>query len=148
MSNVILARMGEVTLKGLNRGSFEIQLKGNLKYRLKRFGNLKIYQSQSRIWIEPKEEDNPNFADEAAAKDIMAAVCQVFGIVSVSFARKFEGDFTSICENAKALTEYVLSENPGFKTFKIESKRGNKAFPMDSPTIFGSRTLRTTVMIT
>ena len=135
MSNVILARMGEVTLKGLNRGSFEIQLKGNLKYRLKRFGNLKIYQSQSRIWIEPKEEDNPNFADEAAAKDIMAAVCQVFGIVSVSFARKFEGDFGSICENAKALTEYVLSENPGFKTFKIESKRGNKAFPMDSPTI-------------
>ena len=61
MSNVILARMGEVTLKGLNRGSFEIQLKGNLKYRLKRFGNLKIYQSQSRIWIEPKEEDNPKF---------------------------------------------------------------------------------------
>ena len=71
MANVLLARMGEITLKGLNRGSFEIQLKSNLKYRLKRFGNLKIYQSQSRIWIEPKEEDNPNFQSMAAAEDIM-----------------------------------------------------------------------------
>ena len=74
MANVLLARMGEITLKGLNRGSFEIQLKSNLKYRLKRFGNLKIYQSQSRIWIEPKEGDNPNFADMASAEEIMKAV--------------------------------------------------------------------------
>ena len=100
MANVLLARMGEITLKGLNRGSFEIQLKSNLKYRLKRFGNLKIYQSQSRIWIEPKEEDNPNFEGMAQAEEIMKAVCQVFGIVSVSLARKFEGDFESIKENA------------------------------------------------
>ena len=50
MSNVILARMGEVTLKGLNRGSFEIQLKSNLKYRLKRFGNLRIFQSSPSIF--------------------------------------------------------------------------------------------------
>ena len=70
MGNVLLARMGEVTLKGLNRGSFEIQLKSNLKYRLKKFGNLKIYQSQSRIWIEPKDEDNPNFQSMASAEDI------------------------------------------------------------------------------
>ena len=63
MSNVILARMGEVTLKGLNRGNFETQLKHNLKWRLRGFGKLDIYQSQSRIWIAPKEEDNPNFAD-------------------------------------------------------------------------------------
>ena len=63
MGNVILARMGEVTLKGLNRGNFETQLKHNLKWRLRGFGKLDIYQSQSRIWIEPKEEDNPNFAD-------------------------------------------------------------------------------------
>ena len=46
--NVILARMGEITLKGLNRGKFEIQLKSNLKYRLRNFGKLSIYQSQSR----------------------------------------------------------------------------------------------------
>ena len=112
MANVLLARMGEVTLKGLNRGSFEIQLKSNLKYRLKKFGNLKIYQSQSRIWIEPKEEDNPNFRSMASAEAIMKAVCQVFGIVSVSLARKFEGDFESIKENAFTCVQELLENNP------------------------------------
>ena len=135
MANVLLARMGEITLKGLNRGSFEIQLKSNLKYRLKRFGNLKIYQSQSRIWIEPKDGDNPNFADMASAEEIMKAVCQVFGIVSVSLARKFEGDFDSIKENAFIFVNELLERNPDFRTFKVESKRGNKTFPMTSPEI-------------
>ena len=133
--NVILARMGEITLKGLNRGSFEIQLKGNLKYRLKRFGKLKIFQSQSRIWIEPLEEDNPYFADLQSAQEIMKAITQVFGIVSVSLARKFDGDFESICENTKAYVTELLADHPEYKTFKVESKRGNKAFPMNSPVI-------------
>ena len=122
--NVILARMGEITLKGLNRGSFEIQLKSNLKYRLKRFGKLKIFQSQSRIWIEPLEEDNPYFADLQSAQEIMKAITQVFGIVSVSLARKFDGDFDSICENTKEYVTELLANNPEYKTFKVESKRG------------------------
>ena len=133
--NVILARMGEITLKGLNRGSFEIQLKSNLKYRLKRFGKLTIFQSQSRIWIEPKEEDNPYFADMQSAQEIMKAVTQVFGSVSVSLARKFDGDFDSICENTKTYVTELLADHPEYKTFKVESKRGNKSFPMNSPLI-------------
>ena len=133
--NVILARMGEVTLKGLNRGNFEIQLKGNLKYRLKKYGNLKIYQSQSRIWIEAKDPENPYFVSEAAATEVMRAVTQVFGIVSVSFARKFEGDYKAVEENTKEYVTEYLANHPGCKTFKVESKRGNKSFPMNSPQI-------------
>ncbi|MCR5061171.1 MAG: tRNA 4-thiouridine(8) synthase ThiI [Saccharofermentans sp.] len=132
MGNVILARMGEVTLKGLNRGNFETQLKHNLKWRLRGFGKLDIYQSQSRIWIEPKEEDNPNFADGEAAQDIMKAVTQVFGIVSVSFAVKFEGDFEVIRKEAVEYTRVLLQEHPEYKTFKVEARRGDKSFPMDS----------------
>ena len=132
MGNVILARMGEVTLKGLNRGNFETQLKHNLKWRLRGFGKLDIYQSQSRIWIEPKEEDNPNFADGEAAQDIMKAVTQVFGIVSVSFAVKFEGDFEVIRKEAVEYTRVLLQEHHEYKTFKVEARRGDKSFPMDS----------------
>lgn len=124
--------MGEVTLKGLNRGNFETQLKHNLKWRLRGFGKLDIYQSQSRIWIEPKEEDNPNFADGEAAQDIMKAVTQVFGIVSVSFAVKFEGDFEVIRKEAVEYTRVLLQEHPEYKTFKVEARRGDKSFPMDS----------------
>jgi len=135
MSNVILARMGEVTLKGLNRGNFETQLKSNLKWRLRGYGKLSIYQSQSRIWIEAKEEDNPYFADSSAAEEVMRAVTQVFGIVSVSFAVKFEGDFDSIRQESIKYVRQLLADNPDFKTFKVECRRGNKNYPMDSQEI-------------
>ncbi len=135
MSNVILARMGEVTLKGLNRGNFETQLKHNLKWRLRGFGKLDIYQSQSRIWIEAKDPGNPNFADSKAAYDIMNAVTQVFGIVSVSFAVKFEGDFDSIREESVKYVRELLGEHPEYKSFKVETRRGNKNYPMDSQEI-------------
>ena len=95
-TNVILARMGEITLKGLNRGTFENKLKANLRYRLRNFGNLYVFQSQSRIWIEDREGNNPYFESEEAASEVLKAVTQVFGIVSASLVRKFNGDFEEI----------------------------------------------------
>ena len=134
-TNVILARMGEVTLKGLNRGRFETQLMNNLRYRLRSFGKVSIFQSQSRIWIEAREEGNPYFEDDASASELMTAVTQVFGIVSVSLARKFEGDINDIDKNAEEYVRTLLQKNPSYKTFKVECKRGNKSFPMNSPMI-------------
>ena len=134
-TNVILARMGEVTLKGLNRGRFEAQLMNNLRYRLRSFGKVSIFQSQSRIWIESKEEGNPYFETEESAKELMTAVTQVFGIVSVSLARKFQGDINDIDKNAEEYVKNLLASNPSYKTFKVECKRGNKKFPMNSPMI-------------
>ena len=134
-TNVILARMGEVTLKGLNRGRFEAQLMNNLRYRLRSFGKVSIFQSQSRIWIESKEEGNPYFETEESARELMTAVTQVFGIVSVSLARKFQGDINDIDRNAEEYVKNLLAANPSYKTFKVECKRGNKKFPMNSPMI-------------
>ena len=134
-TNVILARMGEVTLKGLNRGKFEIQLKSNLKYRLRQFGKLSIYQSQSRIWIEPKDEGNQFFADEDSAREVLEAVTQVFGIVSASLTRKFTGDIKAIDDEAVDYVEHLLKLHPEYKTFKVEAKRGDKSFPLNSPMI-------------
>ncbi len=133
--NVILARMGEVTLKGLNRGKFEIQLKSNLKYRLRSYGKLAIYQSQSRIWIEAKDDENPVFKSEESANEILHAVTQVFGIVSASLARKFEGGIEDIITNSVEYVRNYLNEHPDHKTFKVEGKRGDKSFPLKSPEI-------------
>lgn len=133
--NVILARMGEVTLKGLNRGKFEIQLKSNLKYRLRNYGKLSIFQSQSRIWVEAKEEGNPYFENDESAKELLNAVTQVFGIVSASLARKFDGDMDSVLQNASGYVAGLLAEHPEYRTFKVESKRGDKKFPLRSPEI-------------
>ncbi|MCQ2483031.1 MAG: tRNA 4-thiouridine(8) synthase ThiI [Clostridia bacterium] len=136
-SNVILARMGEVTLKGLNRGVFENKLMSNLKYRLKGFGKLSIFQSQSRLWIEPKDENNEYFESEAKAMDLLNACTQVFGIVSVSFASKFEGGFDEIVKESIACVENYINNHPEHKTFKVESKRGDKSFPMTSMELSG-----------
>ena len=136
---VILARMGEIALKGLNRGRFEHQLISNLQYRLRQLGNFHIFQSQSRLWIEPRnspEDENPvSFAaDPSRAKDCLKAVTEVFGIVSASLVRKFDGGFDEISREALLFVGELLAEK-NYKTFKVESKRGDKRFPMDSPEI-------------
>ena len=48
---IILARLGEIALKGMNRGKFEGQLMRNIKWRIRDLGKFEISQSQSRIWI-------------------------------------------------------------------------------------------------
>jgi len=140
---IILARMGEIALKGLNRGKFEHQLISNLKYRLRSLGNFYIFQSQSRLWIEPKaagpdlQSAAPvsTFADDPAlATAVMTAVTEVFGIVSASIVWKFSGGMDEITAQAKDFVKELLTAKH-FKTFKVEAKRGEKRFPMTSPEI-------------
>lgn len=140
---IILARMGEIALKGLNRGKFEHQLIANLKYRLRSLGNFYIFQSQSRLWIEPKEAgpDLQNAApassftdDPALSAAVLTAVTEVFGIVSASLVWKFSGGMDEITAQAKEFVKELLSLKR-YKTFKVEAKRGEKRFPLTSPEI-------------
>ncbi len=138
---VILARMGEITLKGLNRGKFEHQLISNLTHRLREFGNFRIFQSQSRLWIEPKEQSvsedktSETFGMDSIDTDrILLAVTQVFGIVSASSVIKFDGGYPELSSQTVQYVGELLEKNP-FRSFKIHAKRGNKRFPMESPEI-------------
>ena len=49
MREMILCKLGEVVLKGLNRRSFEDKLIGNLRRRTAKCGNFRIYSKQSSI---------------------------------------------------------------------------------------------------
>ena len=140
---VILARMGEIALKGLNRGKFEHQLISNLNYRLRSLGNFYIFQSQSRLWIEPKAPGTDlqsaapvsTFTDDPElAKTVLTAVTEVFGIVSASLVWKFSGGIDEIAEQSAAFVKELLSVRH-YKSFKVEVKRGDKRFPMTSPEI-------------
>ena len=51
-NNIILLKLGEIVLKGLNRRSFEQKLMSNIKRRLERIGNFKTYLMQSMVYIE------------------------------------------------------------------------------------------------
>ena len=57
MNEIILLKLGEVVLKGLNRRSFEDKLLSNIRRRLQHCGGFHIYSKQSTIYVEPQRED-------------------------------------------------------------------------------------------
>ena len=56
MHEIILCKLGEVVLKGLNRRSFEMKLMSNIRRRTQPFGKFKICSRQSTIYVEPVED--------------------------------------------------------------------------------------------
>lgn len=127
MKKIILVRYGEIILKGLNRPVFEEKLVGNIKRALYGIGKIEVTRSQGRIYIEPFEEGY----DFQKALDKLT---RVFGIVSVSPVLKIDTDFEEMKKYSLMVVKDLI-ERTGSKTFKVEAKRGNKKFPMESPEI-------------
>ena len=122
MNEIILCKYGELALKGLNRTSFESVLLKNIKKRLKPLGNYKIYSAQSTVYIEPCDD----FFDIDEAFDRLK---KVFGIASLCRAQKLPKDFDAICKES---IPYLEEKLVGYKTFKVECKRSDKSFPLNS----------------
>ena len=121
-NEILLLKLGEVVLKGLNRRSFEDKLVSNVRRRMKPCGSFQIYIRQSTIYVEPQTEDCDM---EAAFK----AARQVFGIVTVARAVPCAKEMDAIVETAKT---YLAEEFAKARTFKVESRRADKQFPMNS----------------
>ena len=83
MNDMILCKLGEIVLKGLNRKSFELKLMGNIRRRLLGLGKYKVTCMQSTVYVEPESGD----ADLDAAFE---ALQDVFGIVKISRAASCE----------------------------------------------------------
>ena len=122
MHEIILCKLGEVVLKGLNRHSFEMKLMSNIRRRTQRCGKFKIYSRQSTIYVEPAEDG----CDMAGA---YAACKQVFGIIAIARAVPCPKEKEAIFATAK---EYLGPALLAAKSFKVESKRSDKSFPMGS----------------
>lgn len=122
MNDIILLKLGEIVLKGLNRRTFEQKLMNNIKRRLAIIGEFKCYLMQSTVYIEPVNEDSD--MDEA-----FEAMTKVFGIASVNRASGCEKDPQEIAELAIA---YLKEDMENAKSFKVEAKRSDKRFPMTS----------------
>ena len=121
-NEMFLLKLGEVVLKGLNRRSFEDRLLSNTRRRMKSCGNFNIYMRQSTIYVEPKDED----CDLEAAYE---ACQQIFGVVAVARAQPCEKNVEAIVETAK---EYLADAFAQARTFKVESKRADKHFYLNS----------------
>ncbi|NLO48580.1 MAG: tRNA 4-thiouridine(8) synthase ThiI [Clostridiales bacterium] len=122
MNDMILLKLGELILKGLNKKQFERRLIANIERRLKTFGEFRVYSAQSAIYIEP-------LSDNCDMDRAFTAMCKVFGVVSVSRAVACPKDADRIFETARA---YLKDELSQAGSFKVESKRSDKRFPMTS----------------
>lgn len=124
MKEIILAKYGEIALKGDNRMTFESILVKNIRRRLKLIGSFNISYRQSTIYIEP--------LDDADVDEAVEALKKVFGISAIQRCAVFPKDFDVVVENLKEYLDEALCDA---KTFKIEAKRSDKSFTMNSPQI-------------
>ncbi len=122
MNDIILLKLGEIVLKGLNRRSFEQKLMGNVRRRLLGLGKFKLSIMQSTIYVEPADDS----ADMDAAFE---ALQDVFGIIKMTRAAACEKDKDAI---ARLAIDYLRDDMERARSFKVESKRSDKAFPMTS----------------
>lgn len=122
MNEIILLKLGELVLKGLNRRSFEEKLQANIARRIHGYGQFRIYTRQSTTYVEPKKEDCDVFAAFEALK-------KVFGVAGLSIAYACDKDKESILKACQENLNHHL-EKPC--RFKVVTKRADKAFPMTS----------------
>lgn len=125
MKELILIKLGELVLKGLNRKTFESILLKNIQRRIGRAGNFEIRSAQSTITVIPKDDE----ADLDLAADLIG---KVFGIITYSRACMAQKNMDDILKNAG---EYLRDQLESVHTFKVESKRSDKTYPLTSPQI-------------
>ncbi len=122
MKEIFLLKLGEIVLKGANKRQFEDKLRQNIRRRMKPYGNFDVYIMQSTVYVEPMDEQ----ADVEGAWE--ACRC-IFGLVSLCRCRACEKDVESIYA---AVEEYIGDELDCAASFKVESKRSDKRFPLTS----------------
>ena len=122
MNEIFLMKLGEVVLKGANKRQFENKLRSNVRRRMRPYGNFDVYIMQSTVYVEPEDDD----ADVEGAWE---ACRSIFGVVSLCRCRPCEKDLDSIFN---AVEEYLGDDLDCAKSFKVESKRSDKRFPLTS----------------
>ncbi len=121
-TDLFLLKYGEIALKGLNKPIFERRLLDNIKARLGKIGKFHAYSMQSTIYVEPLEAVD--------TEETLSVLKKVFGVANICPASRCEKSLDAI-ENM-AVSMLSEQETVG-KTFKVEAKREDKSFPLNSP---------------
>ena len=122
MNEIFLLKLGEIVLKGANKRQFESRLRQNVRRRMKPYGNFDVYILQSTVYVEPQDEN----ADVDGAWEACRAI---FGVVSLCRCRPCEKNVDAIYE---AVENYLGEDLDCAESFKVESKRSDKQFPLTS----------------
>ena len=116
MERVVIIRYAEIHLKGKNRGYFERVFCVNLERSLKGIRH-ELHRTSGRYLV-------ANFPPERA-EEIMSRISRVFGVHSYSLGHCVPSDVDAIFSAAKLVA-------PDEGTFKVETHRADKKFPLTS----------------
>ena len=122
MKEIFLLKLGEIVLKGANKRQFESKLRQNVRRRMKLYGNFDVYLMQSTLYVEPMDE-------ECDVDGAWEACRSIFGVVSLCRCRPCEKNLDAIFE---AVENYLGDDLDCAESFKVESKRSDKRFPLTS----------------
>ena len=122
MNEIFLMKLGEIVLKGANKRQFENKLRQNVRRRMRPYGEFDVYIMQSTVYVEPMNE-------EADVEGAWEACRSIFGVVSLCRCRPCEKTLDAIFN---AIEEYLGDDLDCAESFKVESKRSDKAFPLTS----------------
>lgn len=122
MEKVLSMSLGEIVLKGKNRGQFMSKLLGQIKKAISDLDHGNVYHSMGKIYID-------GYRDE---KELIKRCKHIFGIVYICPCIKVKSDLKEIEDAVVSFVGEKLKENPNFKTFKVHCKRAYKSYPMNS----------------
>ena len=124
MFKAFLIKYGEIGIKGKNRYLFEDALMNQIRFSLKNVdGTFEVTKEQGRIYVEAKSEFEYD--------EVLEALKRVFGIVEICPMVQVEStDFEGI---SAAVLDYIdkTYKDKNF-TFKVDARRADKKFPMNS----------------
>ncbi|MCI8525871.1 MAG: tRNA 4-thiouridine(8) synthase ThiI [Oscillospiraceae bacterium] len=122
MNEMFLLKLGEIVLKGLNRHAFENKLKSNIARRMRPYGSFDVHIAQSTVYVEPN-------GPESDVDGAWEACHTIFGLASICRCRPCEKTADAIFA---AVQDYLGDDLNAAESFKVESKRADKRFPMTS----------------
>ena len=116
----VLVRYHEVALKKGNRPYFVEMLKRNLATSARGLGVKEIKSLPGRLLI--------RFAETSDLREVGERLRRVFGVANFSFVERIDPDLQVIGDS---ILEFLNGKQ--FASFRIETKRGDKSFPLTSP---------------
>ena len=120
---LLLIRYGELGLKGKNKNIFISKLAANIKASLRGLTNWQVRTGWGRLWVE---------VDKSQYDEAVDRLTKVFGIYSLSPVIRTERE---VADLAEAAWQVLMNSLPEGGTFKVETRRTDKSYPLTSPEI-------------
>jgi len=128
-ANAVIVRYAEVFLKGGRRGYFTKMLEEGLEFQVRAAGPFKVREHHGFLLVVHRGAKGPDLPDLDVGTGLVSAIMRTFGVVSFSPCMVVSREMACLERHVAKIAEEDVS---GAESFKIDSSRSDKDFPIDS----------------